>query len=43
VIIKEGDVGSDNGAVSKSRREHIMADIPHHFDARWLTKNTHIL
>ncbi|KAJ6914190.1 hypothetical protein NC651_016447 [Populus alba x Populus x berolinensis] len=39
LIIKEGDVGSDNGAVSKSRRERITADNPHHRDARWLTKN----
>jgi len=34
VIIKERDVGNDNGAVSKSRRERITADNPHHRDAR---------
>jgi len=38
VIIKEGDVGSDNGADSKSRRERIAADNPRHRDARGLTK-----
>jgi hypothetical protein len=43
VIIKEGDIGSDNGAISKSRRERITADNPHHSDARCLTKNTLIL
>ncbi|KAJ6919482.1 hypothetical protein NC651_013442 [Populus alba x Populus x berolinensis] len=43
VIIKEGDVGSDNGAVSKSKRERIAADKPHHRDSRWPTKNTLIL
>jgi len=43
VIIKEGDVGSDNEGVSKSRRERIAADNPRHHDARWLTKNTLIL
>ena len=43
LIIKEGDVGSDNGVVSKSRRERITADNPHHRDARRLTKNILIL
>jgi hypothetical protein len=43
VIIKEGDVGSDNGGVSKSRRERIAADNPCHRNARWLTKNTFVL
>jgi hypothetical protein len=43
VIIKEGDVGSDNGADSKSRRERIAANNPRHRDARWLTKNTRVL
>jgi len=43
VIIKEGDVDSDNGADSKSRRERIAADSPRHRDARWLTKNTRVL
>jgi len=43
LIIKEGDVGSDNGAVSKSRRECITTDNPHHRDAHQLTKNILIL
>jgi len=43
VIIKEGDDGSDNKVVSKSRRERIAANNPRHRDARWLTKNTLVL
>ena len=43
VIIKEGDVGSDNGGVSKSRRERVAANNPRHRDACWLTKNTLVL